>query len=790
MARVRLTLWICAGLGGGGRALGGGAKATDITMMDNRSRRLWPSQDRLRHLTSTAICYDDDGSFCQVFAVITMLRTVFSFRLSNQIISGKVAIGKFDGITPCLVAATVAEKVIWHNRKGANAQEDSLQSEQADVCVLNINQTVQSLTTGCLKSDSSIEYLVVGTPCSILVYDVEKNMDLFYRDIADGANAVVVGYIGSSVLPVAIAGGNCAIQGYTGDGEDAYWTVTGDNITSLALFDLTDDGQNELVAGSEDYDIRVFKDEAILYEISETDVITSLCGIYPQTFGYALKNGTVGVYHKQERIWRIKSKNRAAALTSWDINGDGVPELVTGWTSGKLDARSIETGEVVFKDSFADAIAAIFICDYNMDGIEEIVVVSVEGEVRGYQRIGREVRTEESSQNRKREEDMVRELMRKKQELLLELSHFEASDWNTRIPAGNIITDPLSEAGIPADTQIRSTLVLAPDETPASIHLSLSTSNDTVIRAAVVFAEGIFKGESFVVHAGDQDVGSSVRMTLRPEKDAAIDLHVKAVVGTTDMDTFHVFELTRRLPKFSMYAFVPNGVKSAGPTGRVTFPLNERPQKLHQWCQKSFLVQCEALESDSFSMTLLCLRDCSLLRMSLTTVSNEFTVETDDITLAGEIIQSLVADFLAFTELRSQAHFPREVDQLKGLVSRVEEIQSVRQQLGADIAENSVKVRNLVIQSEDARLLQEYKQVRQCYMDINSVNRDLVSCQRIREKNHEDLVAALKQINLLIQKTANLRVGKPKADMIQACRQAIRQNNLNVLTKIVTSGDF
>ena len=48
--------------------------------------------------------------------------------------------------------------------------------------------------------------------------------------------------------------------------------VTGDNVCSLALVDFTGDGENELIAGSEDYDIRVFKEDEIINEMTETQV--------------------------------------------------------------------------------------------------------------------------------------------------------------------------------------------------------------------------------------------------------------------------------------------------------------------------------------------------------------------------------------------------------------------------------------------------------------------------------------------------------------------------------------
>ena len=40
--------------------------------------------------------------------------------------------------------------------------------------------------------------------------------------------------------------------------------VTGDNVCSLALCDFNSNGQNELIVGSEDYDIRVFQNDELI----------------------------------------------------------------------------------------------------------------------------------------------------------------------------------------------------------------------------------------------------------------------------------------------------------------------------------------------------------------------------------------------------------------------------------------------------------------------------------------------------------------------------------------------
>ena len=99
-------------------------------------------------------------------------------------------------------------------------------------------------------------------------------------------------------------------------------------------------------------------------------------------FGYALANGTVGVYEKTTRWWRIKSKNNSTCIGSYDLDGDGVNELITGWSNGKLDARNDKSGEVVFKENFGSAVAGLTQGDYRMDGRRELVACSTDGEGR------------------------------------------------------------------------------------------------------------------------------------------------------------------------------------------------------------------------------------------------------------------------------------------------------------------------------------------------------------------------------------------------------------------------
>ena len=69
------------------------------------------------------------------------------------------------------------------------------------------------------------------------------------------------------------------ISSFCSSGNDPFWTVTGDNVTSLVLTDYNKNGLNELVVGSEDFEIRVFSDEEIVTEITETEAVTHLTAV-------------------------------------------------------------------------------------------------------------------------------------------------------------------------------------------------------------------------------------------------------------------------------------------------------------------------------------------------------------------------------------------------------------------------------------------------------------------------------------------------------------------------------
>ena len=113
-----------------------------------------------------------------------------------------------------------------------------------------------------------------------MAFDVEKNSEKFYKEVSDGVSVVSFGMMyGFEEKPLAILGCNWRIQGFNESSNEFYLNVTSDKVTSIYLSDI--DGNNilELIVGSDDNYIRVFKNEEILYKISEASPTKCLCSL-------------------------------------------------------------------------------------------------------------------------------------------------------------------------------------------------------------------------------------------------------------------------------------------------------------------------------------------------------------------------------------------------------------------------------------------------------------------------------------------------------------------------------
>ncbi|CAF0727160.1 unnamed protein product [Rotaria sp. Silwood1] len=711
-----------------------------------------------------------------------MLVPVFSLQLNNKVFPRTFSVGKFNGKQSCLVGATAGNKVFIHSPRDTNPQSQQL---DGNISLVNVNQVITSLACGQLDEQLEKDLLVVGTNTNIIAYDIDRNVDLFFQEIQDGAHAITIGKWGELPEQLAIVGGNCSIHGFNKRSEDVLWTVTGDNVSSLALLDFNSDGYNELVVGSEDYDIRVFREDQLIAEMQESEIVVSICPLINARFAYALSNGTVGTYERSNRNWRIKSRNIAIVLQTFDVDGDGVDELVTGWSNGKVDIRSDRTGEVIFKDSLNSSIAGV--ADYRVPGENLLICCTNEGEVRGYKFSVQDAHVAAANAY-KNSQEAVRDLSQKKQTLLLELQNLEYVTKNiTDINNKTVAVD--ATADIQANTEIQTMLTVEKggNDFPGHVAVRMKTSNQTLIRAVIMFAEGLFRGESFVAHPAANQVREYITVPIIIPRDVSIDLHLQIFVGMKTSTLFHVFELSRPLPVFSMYMMIENSPNTE-PKGFVTFSINERIPRILVWINHHFLLAEEyAPNAASLYVTFLCVRTDLKLVIKMQN-NGQVRIQIDDMELAGNIIQSL-GKFLKIEDLQTSGDFPQEFEILEQVFYQIEEYQAARQRISSDMAEHASIIRNFLIRAEDARLIGDISVMKQHYIDLLNLNRDLINGYQIRCTNHEELMKNLRYLNQTVQKAGNLRLGKYKTNTVNQCRIAIKGHNLQLLIKSIKTGN-
>lgn len=249
-----------------------------------------------------------------------------------------------------------------------------LDKQNCDIQYLNTNKEIVALFSGKLDPKKpDIDMIFIGSPTSLLVYDCTNNSDVFDKEVNDGLSCISIAP-GDSLMdvgqPVVICGGNLHITGFDSDGEERFWTVTGDNVGALEFFDFNEDGIDELVAGSDDFAIRIFKGEGIIQNIAEKSKIRQLSKISGNSFAYSLSNGAYGVYTGKKKQWKSRNKDAVTAICGCDIDvyGDQQKLLVIGFESGSIEVRKSFSGEIIFETKVEDSIAKIFFYDYRMNG--------------------------------------------------------------------------------------------------------------------------------------------------------------------------------------------------------------------------------------------------------------------------------------------------------------------------------------------------------------------------------------------------------------------------------------
>lgn len=703
------------------------------------------------------------------------LRMGVSFQISfaSPILDRLAVVGKYDGRHPALTCATAGGRVMVHTAPTGQEQRDR-ETSAGDIRSLNIQRTPTALATGQINPKKAGDALMIGSQTAIVAYNVETNSDVFYKDINDGVNCLTFGSMAASDQKLVVVGGNCAILGFDEEGAERFWTVTGDNVSSLALLPWKAAGRNALLVGSDDYEIRVFDNEEVMCSMTETDKISEL--VPTPTLGrfvYSLANGTVGVYQLQNRLWRFKSKNVATSVSVCDVDFDGVAEAIVGWSNGKLEVRSDggAKGETIFKETLSSRISAVLHADYRGENRDLPMVCTYDGDVRAY--VAMETRMEEAAEAH--DQRILEKLMQQRQDLQFQVTSLDHQMEKQR--KGE------DDSNMPS-AQTTVTCKLRPNAQAKSIELVLTATEGAVIRSAIIAAPLLFgANESCFVYA--EEPTATLVASFALEKDIATELSISAMVGFNMSDTFQVHDLKFKLPRFAMY--IPLKELSSEPNGKVTTRISDRLTRVQAWLQSSFNGGGKEQQGQGVEACFVSLRDRQQIQIVAMPNTSELIIRADSMEVCGDVIQDL-GQFLALTELATTVEFPREFEALKEVLNRVEEYNSVRMKLTAEMADSTQLVKALVIKAEDARILNDMKLMKKMYGSLYDLNRELIGEYMKRSNNHNELLSALKAVNIMIQKAANLRIGTAKTTVVSECRNAIRTNQLHSLFNAIRNG--
>jgi len=167
--------------------------------------------------------------------------------------------------------------------------------------------------------------------------------------------------------------------------------------------------------------------------------------------------------------------------------------------------------------------------------------------------------------------------------------------------------------------------------------------------------------------------------------------------------------------------------------------------------------------------------------------SNGVRITTEDIEIAGSIIQSLCSA-LSINQLQSEASFPQYMQKVQETMSFIDNVQSSAKKLSAEMSEHSNLIKSFIVRTEDSRIIEDIEGMRRGLIELQQMSNVVVNSYKIRCSNHQQLIDSLKFVNQLIQKCAQLRIGKFKTQVISQSREAIKNSQTSTLIKILQNG--
>ena len=352
-----------------------------------------------------------------------------------------------------------------------------------------------------MDPENAKDMLFIGSETNLLVYDVDNNADVFDQEVADGLTCISFGTMNGQMEPLIVAGGNCSITGFDMEAEEKFWTVTGDNVKAIEFLDWKNQGSSEMIVGSEDFAMRVFDGPEIIFDINEEAAIHSIKKIKRNIFGFALDNGTYGVYFSKKKLWKEKQSAKVTSIIGLDFETDGQFHMAIGFDNGEIEVRNHKKGELVNKVRLSKmangkypAVSKLFYYDYRMQGQRQVIAVGQDGSVVGFSvsESNKDFIAQVQGEDKIMSNELV-DLNKQKIDLQNKMEEIEA------IKKTGIDQEAANMQAMPGDEDIMIQQIADIQTKTCNLVIKLNRAG-WVLRSVILFSDTVFTGGSFVVH--------------------------------------------------------------------------------------------------------------------------------------------------------------------------------------------------------------------------------------------------------------------------------------------------
>ncbi|KAA6393599.1 MAG: hypothetical protein EZS28_010877 [Streblomastix strix] len=682
-------------------------------------------------------------------------------------------------------------------------RHDEEAENRADSRTLSINGHVTGLQAGRLSKESHRDYLAIGLETSLRAYDVVLNSDAFFVHVNEGVNCIALHSSNEGDELQVYAAGNGAVRGYNYKGNEVSWLLAGEDVTAMCPY-KSEHGDVGLLIATANSRIQFFKRDEAIFAISETEEILSLTSLAQGVFAYTLASNTVGVYLGTSPGWRHTYPHSVASIQAFDCDGDGDNEVIIGLSDGSLEARRMMNGEILSSGKMEDNIVAMVRWQTSITDIPRLAICTRDGVVKGYRpsqialpalpavvRQALQISTLDKKSAIPLDsnvQEMVTYLSDKKVQLEKQITEME----DILKQAKNKSVESNS---IPPDTTVR--LFCKTNEQMKRLEAHCSTNNEVLIKGILFLSDILYKTGSHFLYADPPS--TSVHIPINPPKCKPLQIDAKVIAGTRNIsDSYHVFDARLTLKRFPLHVCVAQQFEIES---YCSFVLQDRIERVALWLSSAFPLvvkdthitemsvnfRCFGDENDPLSFQATSQGDGFIQPGSVQSQGVRVTIRGMKMETVSEVAQDIY-DFFKVKDMESVAVFPKEMSEFKDTLKRVVDLNLLRLQLTADIAERTSGAKVAIVKAEDARLMGDLVSMKEWLNNLDAVNKELLKGYLIRQRNHEELLKNLKNVNKVIQWASRLRKGKPQMRVINECRIAISENRIEALHKIIEAG--